>query len=166
MYWEWFSRKGFRQIINRWFVLHLLIGTFVSLGISLSLEECAHTVLFPLASIFIGLSFAWAGSAQTLMQSNEIEQMISYHENGFEPYVYSVQTSILIVMITLIMWGLVGLGLPHNIQLWFGNTYIYWIGKIFLFMLSSLTIQECWSIVSMNQSLLIARKKIRDAKSK
>lgn len=113
-YWSWFfkgdgAKPGYKRVINRFLLVHLLIGFIISLLVNLKLYVCASTVLLPLAGIFIGLSFAWVQNAQSLLQSKAIIKMTKHHEGGFNEYVFSFQTSILVILIALIGWGFAGL---------------------------------------------------------
>ena len=67
-YWHWFlkgsgGKAGFRRILNKWILLHLSIGLVLTLLVKVDLQTAANAVLLPLAGIFVGLSFAWAGNA-------------------------------------------------------------------------------------------------------
>lgn len=105
-YWRWFlkgsgGKAGYRRILNRWILSHIGIGFIISYLANIDLATSANTVLLPLAGILIGLSFAWAGNAQALMQSSEIEELSTHHEGGFVEYVYTYQTAILVILATL-----------------------------------------------------------------
>ena len=126
----------------------------------------AKAVLLPLAGILIGLSFAWAGNAQALMQSKEIEDLSEHHEGGFVEYVFTYQTAILAILFTLVFWGLAGLNvfdkwLPKD-----DYPKIYFVIKTMLFTLSSLTIRECWHVVMGAQWMLLIQKEIRKRQNK
>ena len=124
----------------------------------------ANTVLLPLAGILVGLSFAWAGNAQALMQSSEMEELSTHHQGGFVEYVYIYQTAILTILVTLVFWGLAGLQI-FDIQ-WptIKKPILYFALKTFLFTLSSLTLRECWHVVIGAQWMLLAQKAIKDKK--
>ena len=75
-YWQWLfkgsgARPGYRRILDKWLLMHIPIGVILSLLTSLDLQACANAVLLPLAGILIGLSFAWAGNAHALLQTEE-----------------------------------------------------------------------------------------------
>lgn len=165
-YWHWFfigsgGKPGYRRLLNRWILLHLSIGFLIAFLIRIDLATSANTVLLPLAGIFVGLSFAWAGNAQALMQSAEIEKLSEYHEGGFIEYVFTYQTSILVILVTLVFWGLAGLQI-FDLRWPTANIPIcYFILKFFLFALSSLTLRECWHVVMGAQWMLLAQRHIK-----
>lgn len=165
-YWHWFlngsgGKPGYRRIVNKWILFHLAIGIVLSILIKNDLATSANTVLLPLAGILIGLSFAWAGNAQALMQSKEIEELSEHHEGGFVEYVFTYQTAILTILLTLVFWGLAGLNVFDK---WISKDYcpkLYFVVKAMLFTLSSLTIRECWHVVMGAQWMLLIQKEIK-----
>ena len=168
-YWHWFlkgsgGKRGFRRVFNIWILFHLFIGIILSLIISGNLDDIANTVLLPLIGVFIGLSFAWAGNAQALMQSSEIEELAEYHEGGFVDYVFVYQTAILVILFTLIIWALAGLSVFESKRLIEENNYIYFIIKVILFAFCSLTLRECWHVVLGAQWMLLTQRKIKLSK--
>jgi len=168
-YWRWFLRgsgdkPGYRRLLNWWAVLHLFIGIALAKLVKMDLKTCGNTVLFPLASIFIGLTFAWAGNAMVLMQTREIDELGDYHRGGFVEYVFVFQTAILVILVTLVMWGLAGLQIfdnqwPQVCSPW------YYVIKTILFAFSSLTLRECWHVVLGAQWMLIIQREIRKRKA-
>ncbi len=169
-YWHWFLRgsggkAGFRRILNKWILLHLSIGLVLSLLVNLDLQTAANAVLLPLAGIFVGLSFAWAGNAQALMQTSEIGEMANFHEGGFEEYVFVYQTTILTILVTLVFWGIAGLAVFDTQWPTQVHNKCYFGVKILLFTLSSLTLRECWHVVMGAQWMLLVQRKIRCSKT-
>ncbi len=169
-YWHWFfkgsgAKAGFRRILNAWILLHLSIGFVMTLLVEVDLQAAANAVLLPLAGILVGLSFAWAGNAQALMQTSEINEMADFNEGGFEEYVFVYQTAILTILITLVFWGIAGLSIfdkqwPTQVH----NGWYFGI-KIILFALSSLTLRECWHVVMGAQWMLLVQRKIRRSRT-
>ena len=165
-YWGWLfqgsgGRPGFRRLFDRWLAVHVVVGVIVSLLVKVDLPTAANSVLLPLAAIFVGLSFAWSGNAQALMQSPEINQLADHHEGGFAEYAYTFQTAILVILVTLVLWGLIGL----RVFAWFESPQAGWIPRFFLrvvlFTLSSMTLRECWQVVLGSQWMLLAQREIR-----
>ena len=150
---------------NLWIIIHISIGVLLAIFIPSDLESAANTVLLPLAGIFIGLTFAWAGNAQALLQSKEISDLTKQHSGGLEEYVYTFQTAILVIMITMVLWGLAGLKAFSHEVLVECNWPIFII-KVILYCLSSLTLRECWHVVLGSQYLLLAHEKIKEVQSK
>jgi len=170
-YWAWFfkgsgAKAGYKRIFNCWIWIHLIIGLLLSLLTDVNLEIAANTILLPLVGILVGLTFAWGGNAFILLQSEEIEELSNHHEGGFIEYVFVYQTAILIILITLILWGLAGLRIfdrlfPQNIY-----PLIYFVIKVFLFSCVSLTLRECWHVVKGTHWLLIIQKEIKKKNNK
>lgn len=166
-YWQWLfkgsgGRAGYRRLLDKWLFLHIPVGVLLAHLIPLDLQACANTVLLPLAGILVGLSFAWAGNAQALLQTEEIGKLSEYHKGGFVEYVFIYQTAILTILVTLIFWGFAGLGIYDQTWPTRCNPKIYFSVKTFLFVLSSLTLRECWQVVSGAHWMLRIRKEIKD----
>jgi hypothetical protein len=156
------GRPGYRRILDKWLLLHIPVGIVLSFLVSLDLQACANTVLLPLTGILIGLSFAWAGNAHALLQTEEMRKLSKYHEGGFVEYVFIYQTAILTILVTLVFWGFAGLGIYDQTWPTRCNPRLYFTAKSFLFVLSSLTLRECWQAVSGAHWMLRIRKEIKD----
>lgn len=166
-FWHWFLRgkpgsPGIRKLINRWVVLHLAVGEALAWAVAGTLQVSANSVLLPLTAILVGLSFAWGGNAQALLQTEEVEGVVSHHPQGLENYTYTFQAAILTILLTVSCWGIAGLGVfdarwptPHH-------TTALHITKIVLYALISLTLRECWQVVVGAHQLLLLRHKIKE----
>lgn len=168
-FWKWLLRglkdkPGYLQLIDRWLIVHILVGIVVALVVDISLDKAAQTILLPLAGVFVGLSFAWVGNAQAILQENEIIALAKHHPDGVQTYVYTFQLAILIILITLILWGLAGLGI-FNSCVFLGKSPKI-IAEIILYFFSSLTLRECWHVVMGSQLLILSRIKIRNEDSR
>ncbi len=166
-YWEWLfrgsgGRPGYRRILDKWLLLHIPVGIVLSFLISIDLQACANTVLLPLAGILIGLSFAWAGNANALLQTEEIEKLSEYHKGGFTEYVFLYQTAILMILVTLVLWGFAGLGVYDKTWPTTCNPKTYFALETLLFTLCSFAMRECWQVVSGAHWMLRIRKEIKD----
>lgn len=152
--------------MDRWLLLHTAVGVALSLLLPMSLQSAAQAVLLPLAGIFIGLSFAWVGNAQAILQSNELELLYEQHPGGFENYAYSFQSAILAILITLIAWSFAALGILDAQCLWTCPLWSYQAATAFLFFLASLSLRECWHVVMGAQLLLLAQRHVRTLSDK
>ena len=166
-YWHWFfygsgDKPGYRRILNKWIIVHLLVGIGLSLLVQVTLESSANTVLFPLAGIFVALTFAWAGNTMALMQSQEMKELANHHPGGFTEYVFVYQTAILVILITLILWGLAGLKIYDLVWPTTNSKILYFIVKAILFSFSSLTLRECWHVVMGAQWMLLVQREIKN----
>lgn len=169
-FWKWFflgtsGKPGFFKFFDRWLFLHIIVGFLLAWLVPSSLSQAANTVLLPLVAIFIGLSFAWGGNAQALLQTEEIDKITDYHPGGFEEYVYTYQTAILVILITVSVWGLAGLDLFDKIWPTCSRPTFYFGIVFLLFFLTSLTLRECWHVVLGAQWMLLARRNIKRTKS-
>jgi hypothetical protein len=168
-YWSWFfvgsgAKPGYRRLVNRWLLLHLAVGVLLAYVVKVNLVTAANSVLLPLVGILVGLSFAWAGNAQALMQSQEIDRLTEYHAGGFREYVFVFQTTILAILVTLVLWALAGLQVFDLFWPTAERHYVYFSIKVVLFSFSSLTLRECWHVVLGAQWMLLAQREIRKKK--
>lgn len=166
-FWRWFfigdfGSAGYTRFIDAWLILHALIGFSFSYILPKSLEEIATTILLPVVGILIGLSFAWGGNAQALLQTTEIEEISKYKKGGISEYVHTFQAAILLILITLVFWTIAGMGIFDNV--WPKEKCIisYKAISFLLFFFSSMTLRECWHVVLGAHHLLLIRFKVRN----
>lgn len=175
-FWKWFfiglnDRPGYRNLLNRWIFFHLLVGVGLGFGTQADIKEAASTILLPLAGVFVGLSFAWIGNTQAILKENEIEELMNRHPDGIEAYIYNYQLAILVILTTLIGWGVAGLGIfPMASRICLidvigFDSFFCKMAKAALFALASATVRECWHIVLSSQVFVLSRFKIRNHKS-
>lgn len=163
-FWQWLflglrDRPGYRQLLNWWLVVHVVVAVIVAQLVGVPIHEAAQTFLLPLAGIFIGLSFAWVGNAQALLQESEIEKIAEYHPDGIQTYVYTFQLAILVILVTLVAWGFAGLKVFEASI--FGNCYVQSLIEASLYFLASVTLRECWHIVIGSQLMILSRHTVR-----
>lgn len=164
-FWQWLfvgldsKKPGFFSFVDGWLIVHIIVALALSYSVSVGIKEASATVLLPLASIFIGLSFAWAGNAQALLQESEIEKLTENHPDGIESYLYTFQLAILVILITLVAWGMAGLGLFEAYV--FKINCLQYLVKFCLYFLASITLRECWHVVLGSQIMILSRYKIR-----
>lgn len=154
-------QPGYRKIANRWIFLHLTVGATLSGIAPASLNDAASSFLLPLAGIFIGIAFAWAGNAQTLLQTPEIEQLANYPGEGFKDWVYEYQLTVLLLLVTLVLWGVSSLGVYDELWPTPQRAYLYWVVGLLLYTLASLSLRGCWRAVMDTQNLLVTRYRAR-----
>lgn len=169
-FWLWLFRgedfkAGWRKYWNRWLILHIAVGVALAWVVPLSLKDAANAVLLPLAGIFVGLSFAWAGNAQALMQTSEIEEVADHHRGGFQEYVFTFQVAILTILVTLALWGLAGLGVFDRQCFWACPSWIYSGVRVGLFASASITLRECWHVVLGAQWMLLVQRELKRKRS-
>lgn len=168
-FWQWFLTRtwgapGATKFCDRWLFIHFAVGAFLAWAIPTSLAEAAKTVLLPLASVFVGLSFAWAGNAHALLQTTEIEKFTDRHPAGIRNYVFTFLAAILTILVTLVLWGVAGLGLFDRQWPTANGPRMYFVVGTLLYAFASLTLRECWQVVNGAQLLLITRRDIKDVR--
>ena len=168
-YWHWLFRgsggkPGIGRLFNWWLVIHLAIGLSMACVVPLTLKDCANAVLLPLVGVIIGLSFAWGGNVQALLQTSEIEDLADHRDGGLPEYVFTYQTAILVLFITLVAFGLAGLDVFDGVWPRNPTSIPYCAIKTGCFFLSSIALRECWHVVLGAQLMLIMRSKIRRAR--
>ena len=168
-FWRWFfsrayGRPGCLKVVDLWLLVHAAVGFFLAALIPGSLESVAGTILLPLVGILVGLSFAWAGNAQALLTSREIEDISQYHEGGYADYVFTYQCAVLLLLVALVGWGLAGMGLFDQTWPTSESPTIYGVVRFGLFSLISLAVRTSWEVVLGTQMLLIMRGVFRRKK--
>lgn len=168
-FWHWLAKgsggaPGYQRLVNWWLIVHVAIGAFLAFGVRVDLGAAASTVLLPLAGILIGLCFAWAGNAQALLQTEELEEMTEFHSGGYAEYVFTYQAAIFAILVTVVAWALAGFEIFDKTWPTGNRESWYFVVKAILFALSSLTIRECWHVVLGAQWMLLARHAIKRSK--
>lgn len=133
----------------------------MTLVVPVSLKDAANALLLPLAGIFIGLSFAWGGNSQALLQTEEVEKLSEYHSGGFVEYAYTFQMAILVIIGTLVLWGLAGLGVFDSRWPTPNSYYLYHGVSVGMYSMASMAVRECWHVTLGAQFLLVMRREIR-----
>jgi len=168
-FWRWFvfgigGAAGYRRLIDIWLPVHIMARILLAVLVPQGLEDAAKAVLLPLAAILVGLSFAWAGNAQALLQTSEIEQLTQHREGGLTEYVFAYQTAILAILTTLVLWGLAGLGCYDEVWPTQAKSWVYLTVKWALFFSASVTLRECWHVVMSASWMLIVRRRIKEGR--
>ena len=167
-FWEWLFKgidgePGYKLIGNNWLLVHLNIGLLCAAFIPVSLDVAASIVLLPLAGILIGLSFAWGGNANALIQTSEIKEVAAQLKGGIEDYIFGYQLAILAMFVTLALWALAALGLAEYIhQTAFIGSFSYNLVEVFLYGVASLALRECWHVVIGVQYKLVMKIRLEE----
>lgn len=175
-FWKWFfkgnfefgseikgvkSRPGIYSYLDVWLIFHIVVGVILMVLVPIQVHEAATSILLPLAGIFIGLTFAWGGNAVSLMQSEEMNKIADHQDGGLQVYAFKFQSAILILLITMVIWGLAGLKVFES--LYKENTInpLYSFVEFFLYFLMSLTIRDCWHVVMGAQSMVLLQRSVK-----
>lgn len=164
-FWEWLlfgssGRAGFRKILDNWLWLHFLVGVLCGFSLPVTLKDAGTTLLLPVAGVFIGLSFAWGGNALSLLGSKEIQDLSRHRVGGIAEYLYTYQLAILMILATLVLWSLAGLGYFDRVWPERRSSLSYKTVSAVLFSMASLTLRECWHVVVGSQWLMLIRHEI------
>lgn len=111
--------------------------------------------------MLVGLSFAWAGNAQSLLQTQEIDELSKYRKGGLAEFAFTYQAAILAILGCVTLWGLAGLGIFDRACFWQCNRYWYFAAAVGLYGSLSLTIRESWHVVLGAQGMLLMRSQKR-----
>ena len=147
------------------FFFHLGAALLLASVLPIPLQSTANTLLFPLAGVLVGLSFSWGGNAVALLQTSEVEVLAENSEGGLQEYVYTFQSAVLCFLVTIVLWGLAGLGIFDLVWPVRNNCHLYYLVSVVLFFFSSLAVREGWHVVLGSQQLLLVRNKLRRAQA-
>ena len=177
-FWKWFfqgdtapNSKYFEQSATKrpgilayrdwWLVFHMSVGIILMFIVPVRINEAAKSILLPLAGIFIGLTFAWGGNAVSLMQSEEIDMLANYRSWGLKEYVFKFQSAILVLLITMIAWGLAGLNVFEPLRGKLPLDFAYNAIEVLLYFMISLSLRDCWHVVMGAQSMILLRSAVK-----
>ncbi|MEO8007494.1 MAG: hypothetical protein ABI728_03095 [Betaproteobacteria bacterium] len=168
-FWRWLikgsgGKSGYRRLVNSWLFVHFAIGVSLAYLVRIDLASAANTVLLPLAAVLIGLSFAWAGNAQALLQASDVQEMTELHSGGFTEYVFTYQVAIFAILLTLVCWALAGFQIFDKTWPTESRSCWYFTVKVLLFSFSSLTLRECWHVVLGAQWMLLIQHAVKRSK--
>lgn len=161
-FWRWLCRprkkhEGFRRIKWRHLVFYVFVaagGTAIMHWQEISIEKCATGGLLTLIAILVGVAFSWVGNAIALISDTDFTEVIRSGPGGIQTYVFSYLLSVLIIAVSLVLWGLGSLGLFAAIQgeAWVGYRLIQ--GLMLVFAVAS--VHHAWRIVLSAQKAHIA----------
>jgi hypothetical protein len=175
-FWKWFlkgasefgqekqlqrSKPGIYSYFDIWLICHFAIGAILMFIVPLRINIAATSILLPLAGIFIGLTFAWGGNAVSLMQSDEMNKIADHLPGGLQVYAFKFQSAILILLITMVAWGLAGLGIFESLYSSNDINILYSVIKLILYFLISLALRDCWHVVMGAQSMILLRRSVK-----
>ncbi|WP_144004944.1 hypothetical protein [Solidesulfovibrio fructosivorans] len=157
-FWKWLfckngeRRAGIQVFVDRWLILHVLVGLLASLFLDNCIVDSAKNIIIPFVGILAGITFAWSGNITALLTTAELDELSKYHQEGITGYVFSVQRAILVILVALILWVLVGLSVISN---------FFW--RFVIFSVSSIAIRESWGVIMFAQMLTIYRERVAKA---
>ncbi len=175
-FWKWFfkgscelgsevqgvkSRPGIFSYLDGWLIFHIAVGFVLMVLVPIQINEAATSILLPLAGIFIGLTFAWGGNAVSLMQSEEMNKIADYQDGGLQVYAFKFQSAILVLLITMVIWGLAGLKVFESLYKENSINILYSLVEFILYFLMSLTIRDCWHVVMGAQSMVLLQRSVK-----
>lgn len=142
-------KPGYTRLLDNRSIIDFCIGIVVVILVSTSLKEAAVAVLFPLTGVLVGVCASWAGPAQEVLTSKEMLPFLKEHQGGICEYFLILQTVVFVMLLSIVMWGLAGIGLFEglNSPKLDGAKFIYYIISSFLYAILSLSIRTCWEAV-------------------
>jgi len=156
-FWKWLfkgagaSKPGIRNILNKYLIVHGIIGVISTYLIAGDPFLFASKALFPAASILIGISIAWTTRAYTVLQVKEFREAIFTANRPAEDYIYGFQLSILVVMIMVIYVAIMaGGGVSVSV---FGPKWDKILAAFWLYSILSLALRECWGVINFTNML-------------
>lgn len=155
------SEPGILAYLDIWLICHLCIGGILTLTVPIGINEAARSILLPLAGIFIGLTFAWGGNAVSLMQSDEINTLADFNIGGMQVYAFKFQAAILVLLITMVGWGLAGLNVFESLLNTSNLRWTHAAIEVVLYSLISLSLRDCWHVVMGAQSMVLLRRSVK-----
>ena len=164
-FWRWLvcgleAKPGWRQFTLGWSLFHAAAGVGLAYLVPKPLSEVAFSILIPLAGILAGVSFSWIGNALTLLRSEEIETLASFHPDGLQTYIYTFQLTVLVILVTVTLWAISGLGLLDWQEEYPRLTFA---AESTLFFFAGLSLREAWHVVMGSHELLLIRSRVRKA---
>ncbi|WP_346689674.1 hypothetical protein [uncultured Cloacibacillus sp.] len=159
-------KPGYRRLIDRHSFIDVFIGTVLACCVPTSLKEAATTILFPLTGILVGVCASWAGPAQEVLTSKDVIPFLEKHKGGIQEYFFILQTVIFVMLVSIILWGLAGIGIFETL----GNNenncvrHIYIGVSFLLYAVLSLSIRTCWEAVSYAHHIMYTKIQLQKIK--
>lgn len=143
-------KPGYRRLVDKYLFIDIFIGIALTCYIPTSLREAATTILLPLTGILVGACASWAGPAQEVLTSKDMIPFLEKHQGGIKEYFFILQTVIFIMLISIILWGLAGIGMFETFRSNENDCVrsIYIIVSFALYAILSLSIRICWETIS------------------
>jgi len=158
-FWKWLacgsgeSVAGWRNVINRFFAIHVGIAAIATATMKADPFEFARTALFPAASILVGMSLAWTTRAAAVLQTSELRAQLINEGRPAEDYIYGYQLAILLIIV-MVAYVAVMAGGGVNVAV-FGTPADQYVSGFFLYLLLSLSLRECWGAVNFTNMLTL-----------
>ena len=165
-FWAWMRDRSERGGMKRWFnwtlVVHTIIGVALAYVVPGELADRAKSVVLPLAGVLVGLTFAWAATAISVVSSPEFRRIMAGSSQGVRGTANYFQLAIFVVLGSTLLWAFVGLG-PFSAWPGAPVEIVNRIAAAFLFAVTSLAIAECWSAVNLTRLTLLAFNIVRES---
>lgn len=165
-YWCWFLKYGYKGIINKWLVIHFVVGISLAMLSGNNLKEISIAVIFPVSGMLLSVCMAWSGAFSALINTPEILQLIEKIKTPDRDvkYIYSYQTSVLVLVSTTVIWAImaiIGQTVENAIIMHCYYEDIAFLSiKTAIFSTSSIAVRETWGITKYANSLQVAKTKI------
>ena len=151
--------RGISNIVNRWLVLHVVVGLLAALVFTTPASDIAAKFAIPAASVLIGFSFAWAGRSASLFQDKTFSRFLIEYAPPVQHYIYAFQLAILVCIIYIVVDLIIVAG---GIGLTSGDAGLNdQINKAILFSIGSLALRECWGVINFVNLLTLQYYEVR-----
>lgn len=154
-FWKWFffgnlfphEKAGIKNYFDFWLIIHLIISSFLTY-LFYNKEINMIVILFIEISSCIIISI-WGSKALFLLNTKQIIKLTEFSKNSIISYTFKLQSSILSLFISIILWTIFYLNILQN------NIILF-----IAFFSTSILIRECWQNILLSNMLTIYRSKI------
>jgi len=169
-FWRWFrkgsgDKPGYTRVVRWSLAIHFVMGVIIGQCVDKPLWNVSETCLLPTLSILIGLTFAWIGNAQGLLQSKATRELGLRHKGGYIEFVFMYQLAVLVLLATVVVLAFTALQpLPTlNVNEKHPDAYVFLEASFYG--LISLAISTVWKTVNGTHYLLRANIVVDEVQS-
>lgn len=153
LFWRWFfigvnnEKPGLFKFLDIWLIFYIMISLIFSYLFKNIDIKIDNTLAITFMGVLIAVAMGWSGNILTLLNSDEIILLSKKYHGGMLGYVFSVQTAVLSLFLTIILWL-------------FCYTFNSYILLGFCIFFSCISIRECWQLILLSHILTFARSEI------
>lgn len=169
-FWWWLfvgfnGNAGIANLISWYMLLDIFFAIVFGFALEFDLTIAAKSVLFPLASIFVGIALSWSANVYSIIQTEEISGFANHIDGGLAEYVYPFLLGIIIIMSTIVVWSICALDI--NLSLLTHNELVFLrkTGGMAMFFLLSMSIRTSWQMVNLIVSMILFGNAARQARA-
>lgn len=155
-FWNWFFEgegdeisPGIHQYFDSFSLLFFPASLLLTWLVEKPLADVSVALMLPVCGMLFGITFAWSANITVLLTTKELTKAAQFTRGGIRGHLYASQSTILIVLITAVCWGLACLGVV-----------VHFIWEFILYYITCICIRECWALILFAHQLTVARKDI------